>query len=138
MTLLRSLLLIVLLAVPAQAADVVYPPGSRIGLAPPPGLTVSQSFAGFEDRDNRVALVLVALPPAAYPDIDKTTTPEALQKQGVTLDTREDITHPLGKAFLIIGTQQIEGQRIRKWILLVSAGEMTALITAQVPESAQS
>jgi len=138
MTLLRSLLLIVLLAAPAQAADVIYPAGSRIGLAPPPGLTVSHSFAGFEDRDKRVALVMVALPAAAYPEIDKSTTPESLQKQGVTLERREDITHPLGKAFLILGHQQIEGQRINKWILVVSAGELTALITVQVPEGAES
>lgn len=138
MTLLRSLLLIAFLAAPAQAADVVYPAGSRVGLVPPPGMTISQSFAGFEDRDKRVALVIVALPAAAYPEIDKSITPESLQKQGVTLEAREDITHPLGKAFLILGNQQIEGQRIRKWILLVSAGELTALITAQVPENAQS
>jgi len=126
------------LAAPAQAADVAYPAGSRVGLVPPPGMTVSSNFSGFEDRDKRVALVIVALPAAAYPEIDKSTTPESLQKQGVTLEAREDITHPLGKAFLILGNQQIEGQRIRKWILLVSAGELTALITAQVPESAQS
>ena len=138
MTFARWFLLFALFAVPVQAADVVYPAGSRVGLTPPPGMTISQSFAGFEDRDKRVALVVVALPAAAYPEIDKSTTPESLQKQGVTLEAREDITHPLGKAFLILGNQQIEGQRIRKWILLVSAGELTALITAQVPESAQS
>jgi hypothetical protein len=134
----RLLLLIACLAAPAQAADVVFPPGSRIGLAPPPGLTVSQSFSGFEDRENRVALVIVALPAAAYPEIEKSTTPESLQKQGVTLEAREDVTHPLGKAFLILGHQQIENQRIRKWILIASAGELTALVTVQVPEAAQS
>jgi hypothetical protein len=138
MTFVRWFFLIVLLAAPAQAADVVYPTGSRIGLAPPPGLTVSKSFAGFEDRENRVALLIAALPAAAYPDIASSTTPESLQKQGVTLDTREDVTHPLGKAFLILGHQQIENQRIRKWILVVSAGELTALVTVQVPEAAQS
>ena len=36
-----------------------------------PGMTLSQSFSGFEDRDKRVALVIVALPAAAYPDIEK-------------------------------------------------------------------
>lgn len=138
MTFVRWFFLVVLLAAPAQAADVVYPTGSRIGLAPPPGLTVSKSFAGFEDRENRVALLIAALPAAAYPDIASSTTPESLQKQGVTLDTREDVTHPLGKAFLILGHQQIENQRIRKWVLVVSAGELTALVTVQVPEAAQS
>ena len=124
-------------AAPAQAADVVYPAGSRIGLAPPPGMTVSKNFSGLEDRDKRVALVIVALPAAAYPEIEQSTTADSLLKQGVTLETREDVTHPLGKAFLIVGHQQIEGQRIRKWILVVSAGDLTALITAQVPEAAR-
>jgi hypothetical protein len=138
MTFFRSLLLIVFLAAPAQAADVIYPTGSRIGLVPPSGLTVSRNFSGFEDRKNRVGLMVVTLPAAAYPDIEKSTTPEALQKQGVTLDTREDVTHPLGKAFLVLGHQQIENQRIRKWIFVVSADELTALVTVQLPETAQS
>jgi hypothetical protein len=142
MTFPRSFPLIALLfanlAVPARAADAVYPAGSRVGLVPPPGMTVSSNFSGFEDRDKRVALVLAALPAAAYPEIEKSTTPESLQKQGMTLETREDVTHPLGKAFLIIGHQQIEGQRIRKWVLVVGASELTGLVTLQVPEDAQS
>jgi hypothetical protein len=137
LTFVRSLLLVALLAAPAQAADVVFPTGSRVGLTPPPGMTASRSFAGFEDRQMRVAVVVVALPAAAYADIATSTTPESLQKQGVTLDSREDIAHPLGKAFLIRGHQQIENQRIRKWVLLVSASELTALVTVQVPEAAQ-
>jgi len=138
MTFFRWLLLIVLVAAPAQAADVLYPAGSRVGLAPPPGLTVSRNFAGFEDRDNRVALVIIVLPGAAYSDIESSTTPESLQKQGVTLDSREDVSHPVGKAFLILGHQQIENQTIRKWILVAAAGDLTALVTVQVPEAAQS
>lgn len=141
MTLLRSLLLITLLAAPlvapAQAADVVYPPGSRVGVVPPPGMKVSQGFAGFEDRDNRVALVVVALPATAFLDIEKSTTPEMLQKQGLTLESREDVTHALGKGLLVIGSQQIENTKIHKWIFVVPTGELTALVTMQVPEPAQ-
>ncbi|MBX9775657.1 MAG: hypothetical protein K2Y71_14835 [Xanthobacteraceae bacterium] len=142
MTLARPFFVIALLfmplAAPAQAADAVYPAGSRVGVVPPPGMTVSSSFSGFEDRDKRVAFVIVALPAVAYPEIEKSATPESLQKQGMTLETREDITHPLGKAFLLLGHQQVEGQRIRKWVLVVAAGELTGLITVQVPEDAQS
>ena len=82
MTFARSLLLIAFLATPAQAADVVYPAGSRIGLAPPPGMTVSKNFSGFEDRDKRVALVIVALPAAAYPEIEQSTTAELAVEAG--------------------------------------------------------
>jgi hypothetical protein len=137
MTFLRSLLLITLLVAPAQAADAVYPPGSRVGLVPPPGMTISQGFTGFEDRDNRVALVVVTLPAAAFPDIEKSATPEMLQKQGLTLEAREDVTHPLGKGLLVLGSQQIENVNLRKWILVVPSGEFTALVTMQVPEAAQ-
>jgi hypothetical protein len=141
MTFLRSLSLIALLitplAAPAQAADAVYPAGSRIGLVPPAGMTVSQGFAGFEDRDNRVALLVVTLPAAAFPDIEKSTTPETLQKQGLTLEAREDITHPLGKGLLVLGSQLIENVKIRKWIFVLPAGDLTALVTMQVPEAAQ-
>jgi hypothetical protein len=138
MTFARWFLLFLCFAVPAQAADVAYPAGSRVGVAPPPGLTASQAFPGFEDRTNRVALVVVTLPADAYAEIETSSTSEALQKQGVTLDSREEITHPLGKAFLILGQQQVENQRIRKWIFVLSAGELTALVTMQVPEAAQS
>jgi hypothetical protein len=142
MTFARSFFLFALLfaqlGAPASAADAVYPAGSRVGIVPPPGMTASSNFSGFEDRDKRVALVIVALPAAAFPDIEKTTTPESLQKQGMTLEAREEVTHPLGKALLFIGHQQIEAQRIRKWVLVVAAGELTALVTAQVPDAAQS
>lgn len=145
MTFLRSLLLITLLVAPlatasvgpAQAADPVYPPGSRVGVVPPPGMTAGRGFAGFEDRDNRVALVVVALPATAFSDIEKTITPEVLQKQGLTFETREDVTHPLGKGLLVVGSQQIENTTIRKWIFVLPSGELTALVTMQVPETAQ-
>ena len=74
-----------LAALPARAAEPVYPPGSRIGLVPPAGMTPSQNFFGFEDLDNSVAIVLVALPAEAYADLDKSVTADALKRQGVTL-----------------------------------------------------
>jgi hypothetical protein len=142
MTFIRSFFLtaflLVNLVAPAATADAVYPAGSRIGLVPPPGMTASSGFSGYEDRDKRVALVIAALPAAAYADIEKTTTPESLNKQGMTLESREDVTHPLGKALLFLGHQQIDGQRVRKWVLVVGGSELTALVTAQVPDAAQS
>ncbi len=45
-------------------------------------------------------------------------------------------THPLGAALLLIGQQNIEGQRLRKWILVLSAGDITAPISVQLPDAA--
>jgi hypothetical protein len=33
----------------AHAAEVMYPPGSRLGLVPPPGMALSSNFFGFEE-----------------------------------------------------------------------------------------
>jgi len=60
------LVFLLAMAVPAMADNVIYPPGSRIGLVPPPGLHASTSFPGFEDREKNVAMLLGALPAAAY------------------------------------------------------------------------
>src|SRR4030095_13949355 len=97
------LLALALGAVPAAAGDAAYPPGSRIGLAPPPGMVTSKSFFGYEDPDNHAAIVLLALPPQAYADLDKSVTAEALKRQGVTFETREDLPLSTGKAFLVLG-----------------------------------
>jgi hypothetical protein len=125
------------MSVSALAADVVYPTGSRVGLVPPPGVTVSRSFAGFEDRNNNVAIIVGVLPPAAFTEIEKSTSAEALQKQGVTLVSREDLQTSLGKATLVIGSQQANGMSLHKWILAAPAREFVALVTVQVPDAAK-
>jgi len=137
MTLLRWIILVALLALPARAADVVYPTGSRIGLVPPPGISASKGFLGFEDRDNRVAFVIVPLPADAYGEIATSSTPELLLKQGITLETREEVPHPLGKAFIAIGRQQADKVRLRKWLFALATSDITVLVTAQIPEAAE-
>jgi hypothetical protein len=127
----------VILAAPARAADVVYPIGSRIGLVPPAGLTLSKNFAGFEDRANRVAVVIATLPAAAYAEIEKSAETEVLTKQGISIEARDPVAYAAGKGFLVVGQQKIGGQDVRKWILVLSAGDLTALVTVQAPVTAQ-
>jgi len=133
--------LIVLLAAPiARAAEVIYPPGSRVGLVPPDGLTVSKGFSGFEDADNQVGIILAALPPQAYAELEKPVSPEMFKRQGLTLEGREPMTLPSlpgGKAFLMIGRIDGDKAKVRKWILVASATDLTALVTVQVPEAAK-
>ena len=136
----RSFLLIatfILVAPFARATEVVYPVGSRIGLVPPPGLTTSKSFFGYEDPANNVGIILATLPSDAFAELEKTITADALKRQGVTLETREPLALATGKAFLVIGKQEVEGQRVRKWFLVAGAATLTALVTVQVPERAK-
>ena len=124
-------------AVPAAAADAAYPPGSRIGLAPPPGMVTSKNFFGYEDAENNAAIILLALPPQAYADLDKSITADTLKQQGLTFETREDMPLSTGKAFLVLAHHEVEKVTIRKWILVAASSSLTALVTVQIPEAAQ-
>lgn len=132
---LLTFLTLVAWASPASAADVVFPTGSRVGLAPPPGMTTSDSFYGYEDRANQVGMVMVPLPPDAYAELERTVSPEALKKQGLTLESREAMPLAAGKAFLVIGRQQLDKVWIRKLILVADLSIATVLVTTQIPES---
>jgi hypothetical protein len=137
---LGPLLLLVALAFglsPVRAADVTYPPGSRIGLAPPSGMVASRSFLGFEDAPNSTAIILVALPAEAFAELDKTVTADALKRQGVVLEAREALSLASGKAFLVVGRQEVDKTKIRKWVLVASTPQLTALVTVQMPEAAR-
>jgi hypothetical protein len=125
-------------ASPVFAAEVAYPPGSRIGLVPPAGFVPSKSFFGFEDAGNNVAIMLVALPADAYAELDKTITADTLKRQGLTLESREAVPLSIGKAFLVIGRQEVDKTKIRKWILVAASPALTALVTVQMPEAAKS
>jgi hypothetical protein len=130
------LFLLVLGAFPAPAAEPSYPPGSRIGLSPPAGLVPSKTFFGYEDPHNSVAMMLVALPPQAYADLDASVTADALKRQGVTMESREALALPSGKAFLVVGRQEVDNTKIRKWILVASSPALTGFVTVQMPEAA--
>jgi hypothetical protein len=125
---------LMVLAMPARAADPIFPPGSRIGLVPPVGMVASDTFAGFSDPNKDAAILITTLPAAAYSRIEKTLDTDALRKQGVSLDKREPMQLSVGKGFLLTGRQVADKARYRKWLLVAAAGDLTALVTVQVPE----
>jgi hypothetical protein len=129
-----ALFALMALAMPALAADPVFPPGSRVGLVPPAGMVASKTFDGFADPSRDAAILITVLPAAAYPQIDKTLDTDALKKQGVNLEKREPMQLSFGKGFLLTGRQVAEKTRYRKWLLVASASDFTALVTVQVPE----
>jgi len=136
--------LLVALTAPASAADVTYPPGSRVGLVPPPGLHISASFPGFEDREKNVAILLTALPPEAYAEFEKADSADALKRQGAMLEKREILTLPGGQALLVIGHDDESSKQASKppskgrtWLLVASSRDLTALATARIPDAAR-
>lgn len=124
---------------PAQAADPVYPKGSRIGLTLSPGLEVSRTFPGFEDSANKVIILAAELPAQAYEATLKAMQTPTGPTSGVTNIKREILLTASGAAHLISGNQEHEGTKIRKWMLVTwKAGtDYTVLVTAIVPEAAK-
>jgi hypothetical protein len=121
------------LHLPAAAAEAIFPLASQIGLVPPAGMTASKSFSGFEDRQNGVYVRLIALPGKAFTEIDKTMSSEALRKQGMQIDKREPFALPTGIGTLLIARQDTKSGRIRKWLLIAPMGEVTALVSFELP-----
>jgi hypothetical protein len=129
-----ALAALTLLTVQVCAADAVFPTGSRLGIVPPAGMVPSRNFIGFEDPQKNAAILLTTLPAQAYDSLDKSMLPEAMSKDGVTVEKREPIQLRIGKGFLLTGTQTTDSTRYRKWLLVGAAANMTALVTAQAPD----
>jgi len=126
------------LAAPARAAEPVFPVGSHIGLVPPGDMKPATVFRGFEDADANVAVVIVEMPVQAHAQVEQEMSTAGLKKQGMTEEKRETVTLKDGTGLLIVGDQEIDNKKLRKWILLTVVPQGAALIAVQVPEAARS
>ena len=135
---LAAALLLLLSALPAAAADVVFPPGSIVGLVPPPDVEESHSFAGFENRAKGATLLIVDMPPEAFAELEAGFNDDNLADKGITVEKRASLPLPNAegtKALLVTGWQQIGAVKVRKWVLLAGNETLTTLVTFQVPEA---
>jgi hypothetical protein len=108
-----------------------------MGFVPPAGFVASKRFPGFEHPDTKSWIALATLPSQAYGELEQSISPEALKKQGVTEEKRENLTlaNASGKALLVIGNEQDkEGKKLRKWMFLGQLPEGVALVSVIVPE----
>ena len=120
----------------ALAADPVFPKNGAAGLVPPPGMTESTQFAGFEDRPRQASIVVAEMPAAAFAQIEPAFTDAALAAKGITVAGRETTTVGGARALLVTGSQRAGAVAVRKWILIVGAEAATVMVTAQVPDGA--
>lgn len=143
---LRTALIFIFLAVcgPAGAADATFPAGSHIGLVPPPGMTPSASFPGFEDRERKAAILLNQVPGEAYEQFLKAMSSGSINLPGVSNAKRELMLIDSGAAHLVVGDQEAEGVKFRKWLMItrraISSNNVDSsfsfVVTAQVPVEA--
>jgi hypothetical protein len=135
--LLFALLAFVAFGPAAFAADPVFLPGSRVGLIPPPGMTESTSFQGFEDRTQRVALLVSEVSAQTYGKIAQDFTPEVIRASGMEEISRETVRLASGDGLLVVTRQDENGTALRKWALLFRAEDLTVTVIGVVPEAAR-
>ena len=136
-----SLALVAFAMVPfAALAEPVFPPGSRVGLEPPPGMVLSKRFAGFEDAEHKAAILVLDLPGAAYVEAEQSLF--AKPQTDVKGLARRTFPFNGGIALLATGMASEHDKQLHKWFFLATtvAGpvpDLTAFITVEVPESAR-
>jgi len=124
---------------PAVAAELVFPPGLRIGLEPAGDLKLAHQFPGFEDPARNVTVTIFDLPSSAFHELETA----AFNNNQLANVKRESFPFANGIGFLISGSSQQNGVTIYRWSLLSQAvggtvQNLTALINVQVAESARS
>jgi len=124
---------------PAVAAELVFPPGLRIGLEPAGELKLAHQFPGFEDPARNVTVTIFDLPSSAFHELETA----AFNNNQLANVKRESFPFANGIGFLISGSSQQNGVTIYRWSLLSQAvggtvQNLTALINVQVVESARS
>ena len=131
-----ALLIFLVFSAAARAAEPVFPPGSRVGLAPPPGMTVGTSFQGFEDRAQRVTLLVTEVSAQTYDKIAQDFTPEAIRAIGMEEISRETLRLASGEGLLVVTRLGQNGVALRKWALLTRTEDLTVVVIGIVPEAA--
>jgi hypothetical protein len=118
----------------ARAAAVEYPPGSRIGLVPPPGMTASTRIQGFEDPSRGVVMAITELSGQSYTRVAKEFTPEGIRASGMEIVSRDEYALPGGPAVIVAARQEVSGITLRKWALSGLVGDVTVIVVLSMPE----
>jgi hypothetical protein len=121
------------------SAEVVYPPGGRIGIELPESMRLDPATGRFEDVSRKATLILIDLPLPNYADIEKMVFTQ-INQPGVTLLKRESFPFNSGIGYFISVKLTVDGVVWRRWLLLAAAAaapmsDFAALVTFQVPES---
>src|SRR5580704_12522925 len=120
---------------PVFAADVVYPPGVRVGLAPLVGLVKARTFTGFETEDHSVKVLLTELPSDAYNEVKTAfSKPDAVGPTGIKPQTLE--TAGAGTAYYTVETAKDGANTVKRYSMMLSGGTFSGYVAVQIPESA--
>lgn len=126
------------LTVTAQAQERTAISGTTVSLTPLKGFAPSTKFAGLENVEAKASVLVVELPPEAYPQLSTLFSNLEMAKtnfakQNITIDEAGDIETAGGKGRILAGQQALGAATFDKWIVLLK-GAKTVMITVQAPE----
>ena len=131
--LLTAVALFVATLQPAMAADVIFPPGLRVGLLPPTGLSAAKSFPGFETEDHSVKVLVTELPAAAYAEVVNAFKASSPTSTGVK---PESIQTAAGLGYYTAENAKDGNANVRRYSMILSGGTFSGYVAVQVPENA--
>jgi hypothetical protein len=130
---LAALALFVTSALPALAADAVFPPGARVGLVPLIGLSKAKTFPGFESEDGHVKVLITELPRDAYGEVANVFKANPAGTGGVKPDKIET---PAGLAYYTTETGKNGTEMVKRYSMIVPGPNFSGYVAVQVPENA--
>jgi hypothetical protein len=118
----------------ANAADVVYPGSSRIGIVPPEGMQPAKRFSGFDEAGTTNVVLLSELPKDAYQDLSKTLATEVLERSGLKLVHKGKLKEVRSDNVYVVAEEKTPEATVRRYMLLTRGDDLTGLITVQAPQ----
>jgi hypothetical protein len=117
----------------AFAGDLVFPPGSRVGLTPLVGLVPAKTFAGFETEDHGVKVLVTELPGEAYNEVASAFKANPAGTNGIK---PESIESPAGLAYYTAENAKDGTTSVRRYSMILPGGLFSGYVAVQVPENA--
>jgi hypothetical protein len=118
---------------PAFAADAIFPPGIRVGMAPLVGLVPAKTFDGFESDDHAIRVLVAELPANAYDEVMNAFKVNPAGTGGVK---PENIETAAGTAYYTMETATNGATSVRRYSMILPGGTFSGYVAVQVPENA--
>jgi hypothetical protein len=131
--LLSAAALLVAAICPAFAADAIFPPGIRVGMAPLVGLVPAKTFDGFESDDHAIRVLVAELPANAYDEVMNAFKVNPAGTGGVK---PENIETAAGTAYYTVETATNGTTSVRRYSMILPGGTFSGYVAVQVPENA--
>ncbi len=119
----------------AQSSKPVSIPGTKCIMTPPEGFSITDRFSGFIQPSTGASIMVSELP-ASYQEMSDAFTAEALKPKGMEMVSKKIVDLNGSKATLIVVTQDANGIRYKKQMLLFGDSKMVLIINGIYPDGA--